>query len=102
MKKCIQFNFIITLILWQQGTLGIWGEELFILMELGCTYNYLRRAGEQTRTFGYLESCQKAEEKQVQGFEEIKAVIYGIKRAQTSFEGLIIYLHIPCYDLNIH
>ena len=39
--------------------LGIWGEGLFILRELGSTANYFRGAGEQADTLGDLGSTAK-------------------------------------------
>ena len=41
------------------GVLGIWGEWLFIFMDLGSTGNYFRGAGEQTHSFGDLGSPAK-------------------------------------------
>ena len=39
--------------------LGIWGEWLFIFRELGSTGNYFQGFGEQTHSFGDLESPAK-------------------------------------------
>ena len=41
------------------GVLRIWGEGLFIFMELGSTANYFMGAGEQAHTFGDLGSTAK-------------------------------------------
>ena len=38
---------------------GIWGEGLFIFMELGSTANYFKGAGEQAHTVGDLGSTAK-------------------------------------------
>ena len=42
-----------------QGILGIWGEWLFILRELGSTGNYFQGFEEQTHSFGNLGSPAK-------------------------------------------
>ena len=41
------------------GVLGIWGESLFIFMDLRSTGNYFRGAGEQAHSFGDLGSPAK-------------------------------------------
>ena len=43
------------------GYLGIWGEWLFILRELGSTGNYFRGAREQAHNFGDIGSLAKKE-----------------------------------------
>ena len=45
------------------GVLGIWGEWLFIFRDLGSTGYYLRGAGEQAQSFGYLGSPAKKQKK---------------------------------------
>ena len=46
------------------GVLGIWGEWLFIFMELGSTVNYLWGAGEQAHSFFLdLRSLAKKQQK---------------------------------------
>ena len=45
------------------GVLGIWGERLFILRELGSTGNYFRGAREQAHNFGDLGSLAKKPKK---------------------------------------
>ena len=42
------------------GVLGIWGEGLFIFMELGSIGKYLQGAGEQARGFRDLGSPAKS------------------------------------------
>ena len=41
------------------GVLGIWGEWLFIFMDLGSTGNHFQGFGEQARSFGNLGSPAK-------------------------------------------
>ena len=45
------------------GVLVIWGERLFIFMELGSTGNYFRGAREQAHNFGSLGSLAKKPKK---------------------------------------
>ena len=46
------------------GVLGIWGEWLFILRDLGSTGYYFRGTGEQAHSFGDLGSPVKKQKKQ--------------------------------------
>ena len=46
-----------------QGLFGIWGEWLFIFMELGSTGNYFSGAGEQAHSFGDLGGPAKSKKK---------------------------------------
>ena len=57
------------------GVLGSWGVGLFIFRELGSTCNYLRGAGEQTHTFGDLESTAKSRGKK-SGILGVQGLIY--------------------------
>ena len=45
------------------GVLGIWGEWLFILRELGSTGNYFQGFEEQTYSFGNIGSPAKTKKK---------------------------------------
>ena len=45
------------------GVLGIWGEWLFIFMELGSTGNYFRGAREQAHNFVDLGRLAKKQKK---------------------------------------
>ena len=47
------------------GVLGIWGEWLFIFMELGSTGNYFRGAREQAHNFRDIWSLAKSKNKKI-------------------------------------